>query len=1317
MRGEFFMKNNLTQIAAIACMALSLTVQAVSDVVALNQKIALDSDGTAVLNMRCGMEAVPSHLFWAECRNKQPVSVEILLSTVSGKTFASQLDLSGEQVVRRLVLELGKDFKWLGQERLKNITWRIKGAPGGQFECDKLRIAPFSKFYGSVNYAVAVPEKPRPRAAENAVKVFFELENSDLVRNVMYQDYQKRKVLIPYYRDYQGFRSDLLEHAEGFIRSVASPTDADVIVYARNIPGGDSRIPEAVRQGKRLIVFGNPPDPAVRDLAPLSLKLLDDKTVAPRLKPVVAKDPRFPDTLRSGATAGNHYEVGKVADGSKVLLSGMPGNVPLIVEKGRVIHCVNGIGGSLIDNGPFRDLMLLRLLLRPDGKMQDALTLHKSELKRQEDDRKEAILRRCGVDPENWHVGVSDRNFGRFGWSIREGLQSGTMEANLTVSLGSQFFGFTTGGPVELPLNSWKVTKTTGDVQLPAGAERSMNPLTRWFGAGTALFEMDVTLLPEWKEKPLFFVVREGIDDTDTLFVNGKEIAKTDEKTPNYWEAPRNYRIPAESLKFGGANRLSVEVRNLRGEAGFGSLPTLQVGSAEFQPPEKLVVTDINYFSKEYTLGKGGNQWKIRMSLGTPFVRYTFPGRRSVEMASDGRSLCYGAIPQKEGIRIIDFRKNGYDLARDGGWNAPWMLLFSGSDTPSAPLLVVFEHQPAEITALSGNLQVTGFKIKGKTNLDNISAGYLFGAKKLATSGWKAELPADVIVRINRSLQSALNFPVACDEVFRIEPGTGRVIVRNVFRYAPVATDWKIRMAPYASLPPMVGFALREKLTAACEEKIRDTGVFANHGPVLGVTGKNWIEWSFDAPDHGDLHLPGITENADMEYVNTCFRKAVQRTVGGNFWYNFNGEKPMGPNEEPWFRNICLFRWLSGLGNALNCCHMLDGQNQKALLTRLEKAAVRPFDLWQYKLAADFREEPFSGLRYQVLIKSVRTLGTAFAPGHGASTMSGDCNEAVTSMLWVFEQLGNRFGRSDLILANWDSIRRAASFSLIMDDYASLSGSLSDDGVGAWIDMLNCEYAGMICYSRLGRIAGDREAEVQGLYRAARKALPTLCRFRFSGYNASLDPAKEKNPYICGFSEYKAMEAVFKDDWNFYSAHDMWDFSQGMPGPLIRLYQTYLSDDTDRYLTGEPIKELVKDDKLNLRHPYLKALAYFHKGALPLTAWGNEMKKREKNIKLYDWPGMGLGAEYGAILWRDNGQIGLTNSRNLNITKAVYDPMVRCLIIDCTASFNPELRIGSKWKPSRLLVNGCEQRVKYSGTGTIVPLLAGQNRIEVYFEK
>ena len=177
----------------------------------------------------------------------------------------------------------------------------------------------------------------------------------------------------------------------------------------------------------------------------------------------------------------------------------------------------------------------------------------------------------------------------------------------------------------------------------------------------------------------------------------------------------------------------------------------------------------------------------------------------------------------------------------------------------------------------------------------------------------------------------------------------------------------------------------------------------------------------------------------------------------------------------------------------------------------------------------------------------------------------------------------------------------------------------------------------------------------------------------------------------------------------------MWDFSQGMPGPLIRLYQTWIPGDTDRYLSGEPFRELVKDGKLNLRHTYLKPFAYFHKGELPLTEWGNEMKNRDKNVKIYDWPGMGLGAEYGAILWRNDGRIALTRSRNLNIGKAVYDPASARLSVECEALERPELTIASEKAPVRLLVNGREVKTVRKGVETTVPLSGGKNRIEVSF--
>ena len=62
-----FMKKIFIRAAATAGITLSLVLQAGTDIVAQNQKLALDSAGNGTLKLTCSQEAVPSHIFQAEC--------------------------------------------------------------------------------------------------------------------------------------------------------------------------------------------------------------------------------------------------------------------------------------------------------------------------------------------------------------------------------------------------------------------------------------------------------------------------------------------------------------------------------------------------------------------------------------------------------------------------------------------------------------------------------------------------------------------------------------------------------------------------------------------------------------------------------------------------------------------------------------------------------------------------------------------------------------------------------------------------------------------------------------------------------------------------------------------------------------------------------------------------------------------------------------------------------------------------------------------------------------------------------------------------
>lgn len=63
----------------------------------------------------------------------------------------------------------------------------------------------------------------------------------------------------------------------------------------------------------------------------------------------------------------------------------------------------------------------------------------------------------------------------------------------------------------------------------------------------------------------------------------------------------------------------------------------------------------------------------------------------------------------------------------------------------------------------------------------------------------------------------------------------------------------------------------------------------------------------------------------------------------------------------------------------------------------------------------------------------------------------------------------------------------------------------------------------------------------------------------------------------------------------------------------------------------------------------------------------------------------------------------------------MYDPSSRCLTIECEAFVCPELAVGSENVPVSLRVNGKTQKFVREDGSIVIPLVSGNNRIEVLF--
>ncbi len=1221
------------------------------------------------------------------------------------------IKIPADPLFQTVVLGLDTDFRladafW----EIEEITFRVEE---GAAEVREVRVASQAELSGAAKFLVIPPEN-RALPAEHAdlCRVYFDFDNLDAVPH-----FNGAPDPVPY----QGFRDRLLEGSESVIRRVDTPEEADVIVYSRARAGVNPAVVTELNKGKRLVLYGLPADPEIAALAPIRLTPLTHTDFPERgkLKILAEEHYLFSDALpRPGADYGRYFKA-EATDGGRVLATNERGE-PAVVEKGNVLHFAGGVGTALLDNGPWYDLTLLRAVLGNDPAKRERLR-EAGETRRSRERQQETALINSlpGRTGDHWHVGVSRDNFGRFGWEIGEGLLTARLENDLTVMNGEQFFRFEFSEKrPEFPIVDWQVSIVEGKITLPTGAE---DPTRLWSGEGCVEYTADIVFDPAWRKRKLSFEVDKGIDDTDVVTLNGVLIGRTDTDTPNYWVAPRRYEIPEEIVRWNEPNRLSVKVANLRGDAGFGSRPLLRVGEEQETLPT-LAVTRADWVGKEYRIRSGESDDRVILSLLTPFTRFEL-SRENILMTLEERTAQYAAWSTPRGIRIVPLSGDFFDRERDGEWNAPWLLLFRKNWSRGRPLLLVFEKQPEKLEALRNGNYVTGIEFHRKGGLGTIAAGWPWGVTPVRADRWVKGLPPETVEKIHQSLDLALHFPVGCDEIFRIDREKQQIEVRNRFRFRPLVTRWNTPTRPFVFLPPLIGLALREKLNIVeVPGEPTDFAINATHGPLLGKRGTDTIGYLLPLPREREFTPVNVLADPELHrLMDDAAAQGFHWSWGGLGVNELTPEFPNGKKPYPDNTNIGFFGWHLGLGSALQGYCFLNPENRARLGARLGNRYLAPFELYQYKAFSRFREEPFSGIRYTILFPSTRELSTNFTPGYGSTLFFADCNEAATFMAWIARQLGDLHGHAGFIRSNWSALREGMRFSWCMNDWSYLSGSLSDNGGGAWIDMLNAEYAGMIAFAGLARIAGDSETVDQSLYRAARRAIPTLVRFRAADYLKSSRPDLDlQDVIVVGFHEsgIKYFQTPLSPkDGNFVKGYYFLDFSRGVPGPTLDLYRQYVMPEYRKYMDHQvmPVVTTTGGETL-LKASGLREPIFFAGGEWPFRKWVDTIYAQNKTALSHDVWGIELAAFFSPILWRQYGRISIAEASGIDLRSADYDPGTGTLHMRLTADQGASLAIAADLPVKEVQINN--RTVTLSGRQELIHLpVDGETReINIQFQ-
>ena len=730
-----------------------------------------------------------------------------------------------------------------------------------------------------------------------------------------------------------------------------------------------------------------------------------------------------------------------------------------------------------------------------------------------------------------------------------------------------------------------------------------------------------------------------------------------------------------------------------------------------------LAVTAIDWVGKTYRITCGSLSYDLQFSLLTPYIRYGFGANQQALMLPENLAT-HAVVITTKGARHYNLAQQDvlYDRQRDGDLAQPWLLLFQNGDC--RPLHVVFSHQPQAITTTVRDGAIEDIRCHGTPDqpLGDILCGWPWGAKDVQAAPWVDTLPADVLTRLGLFTAIAVNYPAGCDEIFRIDPQSQRVHIVQMTRFQPIATAWNSAHRDLAVMPPLMAFAAKENLLVHPESPLQDLDLPSKYGPSKAVMDSAVLRYAIDLPVARDIILPDIdTADPWREQYNALFAGGVRWSWGGGA--PADNVSPALPGGGRGGDNISPFTWQFGLTTSLQGYHLLNPENRAKLRQRVQRRFIEPLDLFQYKNHARHRREPFSGLEYPVTFRSTYALGVNYADGFGTSYQYGDVNEACSIITWLGEQLADRFALRPLIETNWAYFKYVMRHQMVIDDWAYHAGSCREDGAGAWIDMLNGEYAGMLSYARLAAIAGDQPAHEHALYRAAKKAVPTIARLRFHRYLGEPVPfgdPKRSLAVVTGFNEFAGAQSYrlpLRLNSNIIWAMDLFDFSQGAPGSLYRLYDRYAKPELLAYMRAYTIPAFTSPDGFQAGFRYLQPLAWFQADNDQLNQWTDELFSRLSDQSAKDWPGITVPYPVGLVMARKYHAPVLEQCQCLQLTEATYDVQLRQLKLSIQADAQSRAVIPT---PKTLSVNGRSHTLPVTDTMPL-PLQPGPNTIQAQY--
>ena len=406
-----------------------------------------------------------------------------------------------------------------------------------------------------------------------------------------------------------------------------------------------------------------------------------------------------------------------------------------------------------------------------------------------------------------------------------------------------------------------------------------------------------------------------------------------------------------------------------------------------------------------------------------------------------------------------------------------WILVwFAGADGWTewdSPHVVYLQRRPRSVTFDAGGLvlrfdgpvgHVVLLPLYGSYRPPQKGREYL-AAHGLAESGirpweWADGLPADVAGRIRYWANVLREFPIYCEDSFRVDRNTEAVTIRSRFEWIEIDDDWKTPHRKLAPVSPVLALAsMGGQFPVAYSRPLVDPKMFTPYGPYMGVENTNEFDASLyvlryvhetEAPGPPNLEahpsvgaaLERLRETARLKFPAA---DAYRYDHGGmqNFCWAIQGDQ--------WYPKALPY--------------MDDETRQRAL------GSLKTYFHNDVAVGARFTEREYpadSGRVYYILE----------GPGIGSWGVLGDAGKFATNLLETLWCYAHYTGDWDLLERRWDLVKKC--FCTPAETHWATFGR-------GTIAELGDEAAPCLAYARMAWRVGDIDAYAYGCYMFARE--------------------------------------------------------------------------------------------------------------------------------------------------------------------------------------------------------------------------------------